>query len=94
MVGPSPRAGVVSAGWINEISIRQVFNLVYVHLLNKTDHTRECVERPGRGLVCADECQTAEFLDKLDSPLFPWEIREAERLRERRAAFLRGDIPA
>lgn len=93
-LGSSPRAGLRSASWLEEISVRQVFNLVYMHLLNKTAHAEKCVDRPGRGLVCASDCQTASFIDELAAPLFPWEIREDERLRRRREAFLRGDIPA
>jgi hypothetical protein len=73
--------------------VRQVFNIVFVHLLNKTEHSPDCTVRPGLGLVCDDKCQTAEFLERLDGPLFPWEVREAQRLHERRAAFLRGEIP-
>lgn len=93
-VGAAPRTGQHSASWLNEISVRQVFNLIYVHLVNKTAHAEKCEERPGRGLVCASDCQTAKFIDALDGPLFPWEIREAARLDARRTAFLRGDIPA
>ena len=79
---------------MNRISIRQVFNLIHTHLLNKTEHSPDCAEKPGRGLVCAADCGTRRFLDWLDEPFTPWEIREAERMRERRKALMRGEIPA
>jgi len=71
-----------------------VFNLIYTHLLNKTEHTPDCAEQPGRGLVCADGCSTARFLDHLEEPFMPWEIEEESRLRERQMELMRGNIPA
>ena len=71
-----------------------MFNLIHTHLLNKTSHSKDCKEKPGLGLVCADDCGTREFLDWLDEPLTKRETREAERMRERRKALMRGEIPA
>jgi len=71
--------------------VRQLFNLIYTHLLYKTEHS-DCKERPGIGLVCAEDCRTRKFLDWLDEPITAKEIAEAERLRERRKAFMRGEI--
>ena len=44
--------------------------------------------------MCAEGCGTREFLDWLDEPLTPWEKRAEERMRERRKALMRGEIPA
>lgn len=71
-----------------------MFNLIFTHLLNKTEHTHECEERPGRGLVCAAECSTRRFLDHLEEPLMAWEIEEESQFQQRRAQLLRGNIPA
>jgi hypothetical protein len=71
-----------------------VFNLVYAHLLNRTEHSADCKERPGLGLVCANDCTTQRFLDQLDAPLMAWEVAEDNRLRERHEALMRGEIPA
>jgi len=73
--------------------VRLAFNLIYTHLLNKTEHTYEC-DDSGRGLVCADGCTTRRFLDHLEEPLMPWEIAEESRLRMRRMELMRGNIPA
>lgn len=65
-----------------------MFNLIYAHLLNMSEHTPECEE------VCSDDCRTRRFLDELYAPLMPWEIEEAERERRRRKELMRGIIPA
>lgn len=71
-----------------------MFNLIFVHLLKQTEHSKDCVEKPGRGLVCAEDCGTARFLAWLDEPLTTWEI-EAEAKRQARVrAFMRGEITA
>lgn len=42
--------------------------------------------------MCASGCGTRKFLDWLDEPLMSWEVEEAERLRDRRKALMRGEI--
>lgn len=69
-----------------------MFNLIYIHLLNKTEHSADCKEKPGLGLVCADDCRTRKYLDWLDEPFTAKEIAEADRVRERRKALMRGEI--
>lgn len=65
-----------------------MFNLIYAHLLNKTEHSQECEE------VCAGDCSTQRLLEELGAPLMPWEIEEAEKARIRRRELMRGNIPA
>lgn len=76
---------------MTEISVRQAFNLIYAHLLSQTAHT-DCKEKPGLGLVCAEDCGTRQFLAWLEEPLTSWEIEEEERRKKRWAALRRGEI--
>lgn len=66
-----------------------MFNLLYAHLLNRTEHHPDCT---GNG--CVSDCSTQRFLDQLEEPLMPWEIEAEERLTQRRMQLLQGDIPA
>ena len=72
------------AGWLNEISVRQVFNLIFVHLLNKTEHSGDCAVVPKVGLVCADDCRTRQFLAWLDEPRNEYEARKDRAKLERK----------
>lgn len=65
-----------------------------MHLLKKTEHSHECHEVQGKGLVCTDDCTTRRFLDWLEEPIMPWEIAEETRLRQRRRDLERGIIHA
>lgn len=65
-----------------------MFNLIYAHLLAKTEHSQECDD------VCAGDCSTRQLLEELDAPLMPWEIAAAEQARLRRRELMRGNIPA
>lgn len=71
-----------------------MFNLLYAYLLKQTEHSPDCKERPGFGLVCADDCGTRRLIDSLEAPLTKWEIEAEERLRQRTLQLLSGDIPA
>lgn len=64
-----------------------MFNLIYAHLLGKTEHGADCEDRS-----CASGCTTQRFLDLLEEPFMPWEIEEESRFRERRRALERGVI--
>ena len=66
-------------------------NLVYVHLLQSTEHTEKC--DLARGL-CPDACSWAQFHAVLDAPLLKSDRRDAERREARRMALVRGEVPA
>lgn len=40
------------------------------------------------------ECGVETFHQSLEAPLLKYEVLAEERIRERRAALMRGDIPA
>lgn len=69
--------------------MRQVFNVIFTHLLNKTEHHPDCTVSE-----CSPDCSTQRFLNELEEPFMPWEIEEEERQERRRMQLLRGDVPA
>lgn len=71
------------------ISPRLAGNLIYTHRLSQCEHAEGC----GEGGDAAD-CDIRRFHEWLDAPLFPWEQREHARFVARRAALMRGEIPA
>lgn len=61
-----------------------MLNLIYIHLLNKTEHSTDCAEVPKIGLVCADDCRTRQFLAWLKEPLNEADARkDRERLAQK-----------
>lgn len=64
--------------------------MIYVELSSRLYHdTKHC--RRGE---CSGQCDWAQFHAELDSPLLPWEIDEARRIRERFQLLRSGEIPA
>jgi len=66
-------------------------NLVYVHLLGRTEHAEGCVFDRPRG--CTNDCTHRQLHEWLDGPLLPAERRAAVRVEQRGAVLLAGDIP-
>ncbi len=71
------------------LSPRLLLNLVFAHLARNLEHDEDC-----NGEGCDPACAWRRFLEWLDAPLLPSDVREHERIRQRREALLRGEIPA
>lgn len=71
-----------------------MFNLIFAHLLGKTEHHPDCKFDAVRGPLCAGDCSTARLLDVLDEPLMPWEIEQERHLELKLMQLQQGDIPA
>jgi hypothetical protein len=56
---------------------------VFAHLLKRTEHSSDCIEDPQRGLLCADDCRTRQFLAWLKEPL-EFEVRKQRAEVERK----------
>ena len=89
MGGQGPAPDLLGARWLTDFSPRLLLNLIYAHLVEDRPHAEKCT-----GLVCAPGCDWRQFRDWLEAPLAPWELREHERMRARREALMRGEIPA
>ena len=62
---------------------------MYVHLRNRQEHGQNCTER-----ACGDGCGFLALEGWLSAPLIAADVEADERLRQRREALMRGDIPA
>ncbi len=71
------------------LSPRLLLNLVFAHLARNFAHEEGCNDEG-----CNPECDWRGFLEWLDAPLMPWDVRMHERMRERISALERGEIPA
>ncbi|MFF3867350.1 hypothetical protein [Micromonospora sp. NPDC001898] len=65
-----------------------LLNLAYVHLRSRMEHGEKCTGRD-----CRSGCGFLEFEAWLTAPLFGWDAEQDERVRQRRAALMRGEIP-
>ncbi|MEU4772968.1 hypothetical protein [Micromonospora sp. NPDC023644] len=66
--------------------MRQLLNLLYMHL--RPPHHPDCA------LECDRDCPRARFHDLLEAPLPGRDEQMHERIRQRREALWRGEIPA
>lgn len=69
-----------------------MFNLIYIHLLKKTEHSTDCAEVPGIGLRCAEDCRTRQFLAWLREPLNEHEARKDRAKVERQLNARWNDV--